>query len=101
MVSRLRKKYNYVPYHTLEDVVQDGLLKYLEKNGNLDNITPQWLWAVCNNRMIDVLRHEKFSTPGIPEQICTDDGECLVDISLDSQREAIKKAAEILAYPEH
>ena len=100
MVARLRKKYTGIAYQTIEDVVQDGLLKYLEAFGNLDNISENWLWVVCNRRLIDIWRHEKFSVPGAPEQICLADGQSLVDIAVDSKREAIKTAAESLAYPD-
>ena len=101
MVSRLRKKYTNVSYHSLEDAVQEALLRYLEKNGNLDKVTEGWVWVAANRILIDQWRHDAKSSVGcVPEIFYESDGECLVNIAVDSQREAIKTAAESLAYPD-
>ena len=98
MLIRLRKKFTYASRADIEDAIQDSMVKYLEKFGNLDNITPQWLYQAASNRLIDIYRHNSRSTSGCPEQVSYDDGPTMVNIAADSQREAVSDAANTLAH---
>ena len=101
IVKRLRKKWTNVPLQTIEDVVQDGFVRYLEKIGNLDNINPQWMMLVCTRILVDKHRHERLIVPVADlEESIIPGNETLIDISTDSQRAEVKATAGALAYPD-
>lgn len=98
MLVRLRKNFTDASRVDIEDAIQDALVKYLEKFGNLDNITPQWLYCAASRRLIDIYRHNSRSVSGCPEQVSYDDGPTMVNIATDSQRESVRDAANTLAH---
>lgn len=101
MVKRLRKKWTDVPIQDLEDTVQDALVRYLEKTGSLDSISPQWMMTTCTHILIDKHRRSGVvvSLPDVDE-VLAPDSSVLIDISLDSCQPEVKKMARSLAFPE-
>ena len=101
IVKRLRKKWTNVPLQTIEDVVQDGFVRYLEKIGNLDNISPQWMMVACTRLLVDQHRRAGFVIPMADvEESLIPDSTTLIDIAADSQRPEVRATAESLAFPE-
>ncbi|MEQ1876691.1 MAG: sigma-70 family RNA polymerase sigma factor [Bdellovibrionia bacterium] len=60
----LRYTMRFIPEQTARDVVQDAFLKLWTIDNSLtEDHVVQWLYTVCRNRAIDILRRDKRMTP--------------------------------------
>lgn len=57
--SLLRIARRFVDEERAREVVQDTFVRFLERREEAAGKLPQWLFAVCKNRAIDVARREK------------------------------------------
>lgn len=99
-VSKLCKAFVGIPRADCEDAVQNAFLTALEKFGNLDKVNTSWLFLTAKCRLIDKWRRDKRSIHQLPERLLDDETATYIDILTDSERQEIKDAARILAYPE-
>ena len=99
-VTKLSRAYTGVPRQDCEDAVQSAFLCALEKFGNLDSVNESWLYITSRCRLLDKLRRDRRSVHQLPERLLDDEGQTLIDIALDSEREDIKSTATRLAYPD-
>ncbi|MBQ3349750.1 MAG: hypothetical protein IJG38_05075 [Thermoguttaceae bacterium] len=81
--SILRSKLPKTCSADLEDAIQFGLLRYLEKYGTIDTLTVAWLVLTANRRLIDVHRHDSKSV-SLPSSLITDGDEAIVDLAIDN-----------------
>ncbi len=99
-VLKLCRAYPTLPRQDVEDSVQSSFLKWLETHGNLDKLTPAWLYTAAKNKLIDIWRHNNRAVHNLPERLADDGFTTFINIAQDSQRKSVKQAAETLAYPE-
>lgn len=67
----------------IEDAIQFGLLRYLEKYGTIDTLTVAWLVLAASRKLIDMHRHDSKSV-ALPSSMITDGDEAMVDLALDN-----------------
>ena len=56
----------YVGDERAREVVQDTFVRFLERREEAEGKLPQWLFAVCKNRAIDVARRETVRRAPVP-----------------------------------
>lgn len=81
--SIIKSKQPKVRSADLEDAIQFGLLRYLEKYGTIDTLTVAWLVLTASRKLIDMNRHNIRSV-FLPSLVLTDGNEALVDLALDN-----------------
>lgn len=94
--SIIKSKQPKVCSADLEDAVQFGLLRYLEKYGTIDTLTVAWLVLTASRKLIDMKRHDSRSV-SLPSSMLTDGDEAIVDLALDNP--ALDEITDHLLYP--